>query len=169
MPYGVCLIKVQTQPELCACLNNANAKMLLAILVAAVFPFPAQYTPFSLSPLPLYAPLLFGKSLQATHVCVACVPVCVCVWAVLTVNVVVQFWAQTLSPFAWKFNLLKSVYALPSASLLCFLCCCCSWYGNIVCDALLALMSADFRLWFFSSAWGDGGEAGRGKQRLNAF
>lgn len=53
--------------------------MLLAILVAAVFPFPAQYTPFSLSPLPLYAPLLFGKSLQATHVCVACVPVCVCV------------------------------------------------------------------------------------------
>lgn len=74
LAYGVCLIKVQTQPELCACLNNANAKMLLAILVAAVFPFPAPYTLY-----PNYAPLLFGKSLQAAHVCVARVCLSVCV------------------------------------------------------------------------------------------
>lgn len=81
LAYGVCLIKVQTQPELCACLNNANAKMLLAILVAAVFPFPCSLHPFPQPPFPIYAPLLFGKSLQAAHVCVArvCLFVCVCV------------------------------------------------------------------------------------------
>lgn len=79
LAYGVCLIKVQTQPELCACLNNANAKMLLAILVAAVFPFPSSLHPFPQPPSPIYAPLLFGKSLQAAHVCVARVCLFVCV------------------------------------------------------------------------------------------
>jgi len=51
---AVCLIKVQN-PELCACLNNANAKMLLAILVAGSFTVlesPKPRTPKPLSPDP---------------------------------------------------------------------------------------------------------------------
>lgn len=75
LAYGVCLIKVQTQPELCACLNNANAKMLLAILVAAVFPFPASCTLF-LSPL---SPSMLHCCLAKVCKRLMCVsPVCVC-------------------------------------------------------------------------------------------
>jgi len=92
---AVCLIKVQN-PELCACLNNANAKMLLAILVAGSFtvlasPFPA---PKSFTPLLAHKPGIVV--LPNFPVCPR-MQLCVCVCVGRNVSLQFRWRAETVS------------------------------------------------------------------------